>query len=274
MVPPSSLRIPRVRRYSGYCRLSSRFAYRALTVFGAPSHALRLRYLMAFAVLTPKIFLSQVWPLPLSLATTRGISFDFSSSGYLDVSVPRVPHAYLCVQYTLHDSSSCVFPHSDISGSKLICSSPKLFAACHVLRRLPMPRHSPYALLRLNYLPFISLIFGCSRSSCLNCYVFRTFFLQLLELSLLGKICFVLPASFSEKPDFVFITVFSYSSLSCTLIRFSMSIPKLDYFLFIKLYSYLTSFSQIPVKLHEPFLWAQVDSNHRPRAYQARALTS
>ena len=99
-------------------------------------------------------------------------------------------------------------------------------------------------------------------------------FLQLLELSLLGKICFVLPASFSEKPDFCIHYSFSYSSLSCTLIRFSMSIPKPDYFLFIKLYSYLTSFSQIPVKLHEPFLWAQVDSNHRPRAYQARALTS
>ena len=31
-----------------------------------------------------------VWPAPRSLAATRGISFDFSSSGYLDVSVPRV----------------------------------------------------------------------------------------------------------------------------------------------------------------------------------------
>jgi hypothetical protein len=31
-----------------------------------------------------------VWALPLSLAATQGISFDFSSSGYLDVSVPRV----------------------------------------------------------------------------------------------------------------------------------------------------------------------------------------
>ena len=29
--------------------------------------------------------------LPLSLATTDGISDDFSSSGYLDVSVPPVP---------------------------------------------------------------------------------------------------------------------------------------------------------------------------------------
>ena len=102
---------------------------------------------------TPTVLLPPVWPPPLSLATTRGISFDFSSSGYLDVSVPRVPRVHLCVQCTLRDSSSRVFPHSDISGSLLICSSPKLFAACHVLRRLPMPRHSPYALLRLNYLP-------------------------------------------------------------------------------------------------------------------------
>ena len=152
MVHPSSLRIPRVRRYSGYCLLTSCFAYVILTLFDAPSHVLRLHSMLRFAVLTPSILLRMVWPLPLSLATTYGISFDFSSSGYLDVSVPRVPHAYLCIQYTLHGSSPCEFPHSDICGSKLICSSPQLFAACHVLHRLLMPRHSPYALVRLNYL--------------------------------------------------------------------------------------------------------------------------
>jgi hypothetical protein len=37
-------------------------------------------------------------------------------------------------------------PHSDISGSKLVCSSPKRFAADRVLHRLLAPRHSPYAL--------------------------------------------------------------------------------------------------------------------------------
>ena len=50
-----------------------------------------------------------------------------------------------------------VFPHSEISGSSLICSSPKLFAACHVLHRLLMPRHSPCALISLTlkwFLPF------------------------------------------------------------------------------------------------------------------------
>ena len=152
MVHPFSLRIPRVRRYSGSCSLSFRFRLRG-------SHTLRRAFPSAsanskilVAVLTPAILLQPVWPLPRSLATTCGISFDFSSSGYLDVSVPRVPRIYLCIQHMLRDSSSRGFPHSEICGSTLICSSPQLIAACHVLHRLPMPRHSPYALLCLNYL--------------------------------------------------------------------------------------------------------------------------
>ena len=43
------------------------------------------------------------------------------------------------------------FPHSEISGSTDICSSPKLIAACHVLLRLLMPRHSPCALYSLTF---------------------------------------------------------------------------------------------------------------------------
>ena len=41
------------------------------------------------------------------------------------------------------------FPHSEISGSMDVCSSPKLIAAYHVFRRLPVPRHSPCALCSL-----------------------------------------------------------------------------------------------------------------------------
>ena len=44
------------------------------------------------------------------------------------------------------------FPHSDICGSRLICSSPQLFAACHVLLRRHVPRHPPYALCSLIFL--------------------------------------------------------------------------------------------------------------------------
>ncbi|PNH17850.1 hypothetical protein B6K86_10260, partial [Lachnospiraceae bacterium] len=38
------------------------------------------------------------------------------------------------------------FPHSEICGSQDICSFPQLFAAYHVLLRLLVPRHPPYAL--------------------------------------------------------------------------------------------------------------------------------
>ena len=45
--------------------------------------------------------------------------------------------------------NSSEFPHSEISGSKDVCSSPKLIAAYHVFHRLPVPRHSPCALFSL-----------------------------------------------------------------------------------------------------------------------------
>jgi hypothetical protein len=38
------------------------------------------------------------------------------------------------------------FPHSEISGSKPACGSPKLIAACHVFHRRLLPRHPPCAL--------------------------------------------------------------------------------------------------------------------------------
>ena len=37
-------------------------------------------------------------------------------------------------------------PHSEIHGSKVVCTSPWLIAAYHVFRRLPEPRHPPCAL--------------------------------------------------------------------------------------------------------------------------------
>ena len=84
---------------------------------------------------------------PISLATTLGISVDFFSSGYLDVSVHRVPFHTLWIGVWMTEVFSAGFPHSDISGSMDICSSPKLFAAYHVLHRLLVPRHPPCALI-------------------------------------------------------------------------------------------------------------------------------
>ena len=106
MVPPSSHGIPRVPRYSGYHAPTLTFKYGTLTLFGLPSHAVLLVFVVFKVVRTPKALLLSVWPLPRSLATTYGISVDFSSSPYLDVSVQAVPHIHLWIQCMLHGHDS------------------------------------------------------------------------------------------------------------------------------------------------------------------------
>ena len=49
--------------------------------------------------------------------------------------------------------TSIGFPHSDIRGSQGICPSPRLFAACHVLRRLREPQASPMRPFCLSLVP-------------------------------------------------------------------------------------------------------------------------
>ena len=71
---------------------------------------------------------------PISLATTLGVSVDFLSYRYLDVSVPCVRSFY--TMYSCESDLAAGFPHSDIRGSMLIHSSPRLFAVYHVLLRL------------------------------------------------------------------------------------------------------------------------------------------
>ena len=95
MVPPYSDQVSRVWPYSGSCAAVRIFTYVTLTLFGWPSHAILLTLSVLKAVRTPKGFLLSVCPLPRSLATTYGISFDVSSSPYLDVSVQAVPSVWL-----------------------------------------------------------------------------------------------------------------------------------------------------------------------------------
>ena len=68
----------------------------------------------------------------------------------------RFPSYAYFVQRRMTGYCPAGLPHSEISGSKDICSSPKLIAACHVLLRLLMPRHSPCALSSLTYRRFHS----------------------------------------------------------------------------------------------------------------------
>ena len=100
MVPPVSHGVSRVPRYSGYSLLNISFAYGALTLCGRPSQTFRLEIFSRDDCPQPHRINPMVWPLPRSLATTYGISFDFSSRSYLDVSVQIVPHVHLF--YSMH----------------------------------------------------------------------------------------------------------------------------------------------------------------------------
>ena len=68
------------------------------------SNNLLLAVSMIPPVRTPKIRRSRVWALSRSLAATKKIDVSFSSSGYLDVSVHRVPSVRLWIHRTVTGS--------------------------------------------------------------------------------------------------------------------------------------------------------------------------
>ena len=77
------------------------------------------------------------------------------------------------------------FPHSDICALSVICTYTQLFAACHVLLRLSVPRHSPYALINLTFLSSIilqSLRHMFSPVSYVSFYTLPSFFLMFLDI--------------------------------------------------------------------------------------------
>ena len=104
-------------------------------------------------VLLPRrcVATTPVWALPRSLATTGGIIELFSlPAGTKMFQFPAFA--------SLHDIGITTLQavglsHSEIRGSRDICSYPRLIAAYHVLHRLREPRHPPDALtcFRLKY---------------------------------------------------------------------------------------------------------------------------
>ena len=155
MGPADSRRITRAPRYSGAgLPPGSCFAYGAVTRCGASFHRLPLHFpdRRGAGPTTPGAAArtAPVWAPARSLATTCAIILIFSSSGYLDVSVPRVRPPHLMRRDGI---ASIGFPHSDIRGSQGICPSPRLFAACHVLPRLREPQASPMRPFCLSLVP-------------------------------------------------------------------------------------------------------------------------
>ena len=80
------------------------------------------------------------------LAESRLISFPLPTQMF---QFRRFPTQCYFIHKELTEYCSAGFPHSEIYGSKPICGSPQLIAACRVLHRLSVPRHSPCALYSL-----------------------------------------------------------------------------------------------------------------------------
>ena len=152
MVPAHSHKISRVSWYSGSCLPSLPFTYGAFTLSGRSSQDRSVRLGCGLCSPNPGMHALRFGLFRFRSPLLPESHVVFSSSGYLDVSVHRVPLLTLCIGVRILEVCSSGFPHSEISGSKDICSSPKLFAAYHVFHRLLVPRHPPCALLRLTLL--------------------------------------------------------------------------------------------------------------------------
>ena len=82
VVPPASDKVSRAPSYSGYFPDHKHFDYGAFTLYGRPSQIVLLCLLLIMKVLQPRSACTLVWALPISLAATAGISFDYSSCRY------------------------------------------------------------------------------------------------------------------------------------------------------------------------------------------------
>ena len=154
MVPQYSYGISRVPHYSGYCHVSSVFAYRTFTFFGQPSQVVLLTLLNQLCSPLPhknyfswfRLFLFRS---PL-LWKSSFLSFPVGTKMFQFPTFPFIH--YFTHVWIIRLLSLIEFPHSDIHALSVICTYTWLFAAYHVLHRLLMPRHSPYALSSLTFL--------------------------------------------------------------------------------------------------------------------------
>ena len=104
---PTGFHVSRGTR--GHPRVDQNFAYGAITRYGGTFQSLLLFFTNpTLGPHNPGItVVMPVWAVPLSLATTDGLSFDFYSCRYLDVSVPCVRLAHLCIQCAMTGYNPC-----------------------------------------------------------------------------------------------------------------------------------------------------------------------
>ena len=160
MVLAVSHGISRVPWYSGTCpasqqefrlpgshRLWPTVPGRSTTVLVAHSPALRPNRPYNPEVQAPRFGLIRV------RSPLLAESLLFSLPGGTEmVHFPPLPSPPYVFRWRYDGITRRGFPHSDIPGSKLVCSSPRLIAAYRVLRRLSAPRHPPCTLSSLTNL--------------------------------------------------------------------------------------------------------------------------
>ena len=142
MVPARSHKVPRVSWYSGYRLVSSSFMYGAFTLFGWLSQNHSIKLAESIMRSEPQDARILVWPLSISLAATLEIDVSFFSSGYLDVSVPRVPLHMLWIHIWMHrvlPMRVSPFRHPRLSGYLLL---PAAFRSLSRLSSAPSAKAS------------------------------------------------------------------------------------------------------------------------------------
>ena len=134
MGPPDSHRISRVPRYSGCCYDERGFVQGAITRYGRTFQRVPLtsssRYRSPTTPPRPEPQRFGLFPVRSPLL---GESFLFSlPAGTKMFQFP----AFASDMHRMTGLQPAGLSHSEISGSKVICTSPKLIAAYHVLHRL------------------------------------------------------------------------------------------------------------------------------------------
>ena len=188
------------------------------------------------------------------------------------------------------------FPHSDICGLTLVCNSPQLFAAYHVLHRLREPRHPPYALVLLPILVYLFYIY----SFLLSCSSFQSSLLPFSSSFNSPNFCFsdlhdLFPScqrtfyqSYSLSfPEFLQATGFTFPQGSVYYQPFIFFIPPLEndifyllsicWFVDLSICQFVTfnfQLSTFNFQLLTSFKWRIRESNPWPLECKSSALAS
>ena len=208
-------------------------------------------------------------------------------------------YAYL-IQRRMTGYCPAGLPHSEIPGSMDICSSPRLFAACHVLLRLLMPRHSPCALSSLTCssqspLRFVSALAKTPPAPLLLAFRRKLVFGEwgtgvsvLLRVVREFLVLFENYAGLQRSKLYVTLHPFGCCSTFNLLRRVSPHNASLLPYLLCHIvqFSRCRSPTAFAVRFEDPIFrsglqiqrqiawWARVGSNHRPYDYQSYALAS